>query len=374
MQKLPVCWLTAFLLSVCFSGQAQIYDPANEEKVDTVFHPLVRYFIMAKSRPSRPDTIRISVPDPIYATTNFKVVLADSAWNFSKQKRLLTNPFGSDKYPLSYSVLYQNNLVSLCAPGYFVCHSIDSWQRNLTLEKQLNTRRFERHCQFDGQLIGFAGKRYWQFTSEKGWRSYKGEVPFKNRPKLFEDDTYLVYSECRGEFGGQVYFYNKQTHKTHWTEATCAVWVRSTSAGYEVLSSLGHMMGSASRQLIKDPDALQEWTGTTTAKTGSGGKFQKPISLFSFPGLQLFGGLERQGRILYLLHVSGRTCLATLSGDTFTIVDPLFNDNLYTHEPVSAGDQATAIINLDFYGLGGHREVACLVLKNNQITFAAWPK
>ena len=88
-------------------------------KVDTSFKALVNQFnLRARYRKDTPQL------PTLYVSRQFKVVLADSAWHLTKRERSLENPFSqneADRYPLSYSVLYQNRLVSLLAPG---CSSV----------------------------------------------------------------------------------------------------------------------------------------------------------------------------------------------------------------------------------------------------------
>lgn len=354
------------LISCAHSVWSQQLLPANGAKIDTALREIINHF--DQLRPFNKDTVWLPT---LLNTESYRVVLADSALHLRKQRRVLTNPFSTDKYPLSYSILYKDNLVSLFAPGYFSCYTLDGWQRNLPMEKQLNTKHFERHWLIDDQLIGLAGGRYWQFTRKRGWQAYEKTVPFGDRPKLFEDNQYLVYNQCNGEFGGQVFFFDKRTQKTYWTEATCAVWVRHTTQGYEVLSSLGHMMGGADKQLIVNPSLLPLWTGKPT-DTEVASRSDNKRTVFKFRDLQLFGGLEHQNQVVHLLHTADYTCLATVSTNTFTVVDPLFNDGLYTHQPVSTMYNGIALINLDFYGIGRYREVACLLVKDDQIMLIDW--
>lgn len=347
-------------------GQKLITTP-DAPLVDTSFNQIVEDF--DQWNPRRKDTI---VLPTIFIDKNYKIVLADSALRLAKKRFVLTNPFSTEKYPLSYSILDQNHLISLFAPGYFACFNINNWQRNLTLEKQLNTKKFERHWLIDCQIIALSAGLYWQFTPEVGWQVYAGVVPFKDRPKLFEDADYLVYNECKGEFGGRVFFFNKQTKKNHWIESTCAVWVRHSSQGYEVLSNLGHGTGSADNQLIVNPDSLPEWKGKSPERTDARAVPESPATQFDIYGVQLFGGLQRENQILYLLHFANRTCLASLSDTTFTVVDPLFNDGLYTHDPVTTEYDGTTLINLDLYGIGRYQEISCLLIRNDQVTLIDW--
>ncbi|PJJ53183.1 hypothetical protein [Hymenobacter chitinivorans] len=55
---------------------------------------------------------------------------------------------------------------------------------------------------------------------------------------------------------GFLYFYDKQTHRTHYADATCGTLVWKQDGQYHVLASLAHMMGSAGSAVIPAPEKL----------------------------------------------------------------------------------------------------------------------
>ncbi len=120
-------------------------------------------------------------------------------------------------YPVSYSVLYQGHLVAVFKNGKFGCFWLADFTHDEQLEHQLNTRLWQKHWLIDQQLIALAGKQYYLFDQvAHAWQPYRRKVPFGKRSKLYEDERYLAYDDCRGEFGGTVYFFNKATQQTHW--------------------------------------------------------------------------------------------------------------------------------------------------------------
>ncbi|WP_247235503.1 hypothetical protein [Telluribacter sp. SYSU D00476] len=352
MRKAKILFVLGCLIGLLNYAYAQRKVAINEtQEVDSAFAALVRDF--RSIRQFSRSTLKLPL---LYQTGGYEVRLADSALNIPKQRLVLTNPFGADAYPLSYSVIYQNCLVSLFAPGYFACYTIEGFQRNLPLEEQLNTKQFEKHWLLDGYLVGLSSGSYWQYSPGTGWEPYSKQVPFKDRPKLYEDKDYLVYNECRGEFGGQIYFYHKRTQKTYSTESVCAVRVSHSKQGYEVLSNLGHGTGHTRKVLIRDPRKLPKVSDL----------------MFDLYSIELFGGFKWQNQDIYLLNLAGYTHLATLSDRIFVIVDPLFNGRLYTHRPLSTDYGSMSLINLDHYGTGKDREVACMVTRGDQIVVLNW--
>jgi hypothetical protein len=86
---------------------------------------------------------------------------------------------------------------------------------------------------------------------------------------IFIDDIYKVYSLCNGEFGGTIYFQNKQTGKSYEAGSTCPIVVNKIDKQYYVTNYLGHMMGAASVLKISDPSELENSTLNFNAHQGS---------------------------------------------------------------------------------------------------------
>ncbi len=367
MRRGVVCVLTGVLLPF-FAPAQGVASGKGVSEPDTALRSVVEYFQKYRQYTRKPD------PSPaLLVTKNFTVTLGDSALHLRKRTLNLINPFGPEKYPLSYSVLYRNRLVSLLAPGSFACFHPETGQRDTVLENRLNTRLFSRHWLLDGRLVGQSGRRNFQFDPERGWRKFAGQVPLGERNKLFEDDTYLVYNDCRGEFGGEVFFYHKRTRKTHAATSVCAVWVRRVSEGYEVLSNLGHMTGHAYKQLIPNPEALPVWRQPSKRRTDPRVDAVGAVwPRFNFLGLQIFGGIVWGNRSIYLLNVASQTFLATQNDQTFAIVDPFFTKDLYAHDPVTTHYPGITLINFGRYELGVNYEKTCFLFREGEVTQILW--
>ena len=281
-------------------------------------------------------------------------------------------------YPISYSVLYRQRLVTLFKGGNFGCFRLTDFTHDQQLEAQLNTHKWQHHWLIDKQLVALRQGRYYTFDqTSKAWVPYEEPVPFGRNPKLFEDAHYLVYSDCRGEFGGHIYFFNKQTHLTHRANATCATSVWSENGQYRVLASLGHGLLSGRSAVITNSELLPLASTPEDDQIDWQYDFTLPekgiVPVFNYSGLQLFGGFRWQGQTVYLTHWRSATFLATIADKRLTIIDPLMGDGLYTHEPVTISyGPALTLTNLDFYGLGGSEEVATLLWQGQQLTKIEW--
>ena len=319
------------------------------------------------------DTIRLPL---IHSGDGYKVVLSSNPISLNIIDTVFKNPYAKT-YPVSYSVVFQNNLVALFEPGKFVCYNLDNLKRNFDLESKLNTRMFNYHWILNHELVAQSGSQYFYFADDN-WEAFTNKIPLKKQPKLFEDEKYIGFFDCHGEWGGTVYFYNKNTHKTYFTEATCANTIIKKDDKYFVLSKLGHMMGSSDLKEISNPDQLSELKQKETNKPfrgvalGYSDSTKHSKQMFDFWGLQTFSSFSIFDRTVYLVNWRQRTFLAELTDTTFSIVHPLFNDELYTHQPVTTINHGNSIINLDFSGIAGEREVSVLIVKDDKLIRIDW--
>jgi hypothetical protein len=277
-------------------------------------------------------------------------------------------------YPVSYSVLYQSDLVALFKDGSLGCFRLTDFGHDHVLERQLNTRRWQRHWIVNHELIALSKGHHYVFDSvHRAWQPYRQPVPFGLRPKLFEDSRYLVYSDCQGEWGGTVYFFNKASRQTRRANAACAVDVWQEKGKYQLLASLN----STAQAVIVDPEILPLASAAKNERINWQYDFDLPekgvVPVFDYYGIKSFGGFRWQGETVYIMCWLDTTFLATIAHDQMTIIDPLFADGLFTHDPITTSyGPALALTNLDFYGLGGSDEVATLLWQGKQLTKVEW--
>ncbi|MBO0357875.1 hypothetical protein J0X19_07960 [Hymenobacter sp. BT186] len=306
---------------------------------------------------------------------DFSVALADKPLGLRKTQVVLPNPFAAAPYPLSFSVVYQGNLIALFQPGRFACYRLPELTRNLVLEKQLNTRKFAYHWVLNGRLVGLSGGRCLVFSENTGWQPYAGPMPLGKQPKLFEDARYIVCAKCNGEWGGEVYFYDKQKQLYYLAEATCPAAVMERDGKYFVLSSLAHMMGSADMQQIDDPAQLTRWLGKIKPQDRDfgrtyGAELSHGKPLFAYRGLLLLSGFSLHQQAVYLVNWRDTAFLATWKDGIFYAVDPLFHDDLYANNPVTtAYDSGVILMNIDS---SEEVETSCLLIIDNQIVKINW--
>ena len=320
----------------------------------------------------------------------FKVSISDNYIEFDTIHKVIKNPYFTDKfenaeevknnvknYPKSFSVIYENSLVSLFENGKFACFNLDNFERNTRLEDKLNKKRFEYHWILDNRLLGLSRNSIFVWN-DNNWTKSKVNFPLKNRPKLFEDKNFIVFGDCFGEWGGTVYFFEKSTSKTFFTESTCANSVIKNAQGYNVLAHLGHGGGSTEIKNIADPTKLTLAQPNDIGKTIKGqamgyidksNAYKKKIDFY---GVQIFSSFNYKDKVLYVVHLSDLTFIAEIENNKIEIVNPLFFNDLYTHDPITTKYGNYTLMNLDHYGTGLKREISVLIVSEYKITKLDW--
>lgn len=357
--------LMTFILQACEQQTSRQVD--NAVKFDT----LISHF---QKRHYLGDTIRLPL---LHKNKEYSIEISNTPLQLDLKQIVVKNPFDK-KYPVSYSVIYQDRLISLFEHGDFFCQSISTFKRDTKFEHFLNTRKFQYHWLLDNTLVGLSDKKYYYFNTENVWVEYKDVVPFSNQPKLFEDSTYISFCDCYGEWGGTVYFYNKQTKKTHFTEATCANSIIKSDNKYYLLSELSHMGGQSDLKEISNPDNLPTVELKNTNKIFHGQALgytdtsDVALPIFRYYEVQIFASFIYHGRTLYLVNWRNETFLAEIENSVIKIVNPLFNKKIYTHASVTTTYDKTTLINFDIYSIAGDREVYCIIIEDGKLTKLDW--
>jgi hypothetical protein len=177
---------------------------------------------------------------------------------------------------------------------------------------------------------------------------------------LLQDSAYLIYGCCVGEFGGSVFFLNKQTGKTYSYFATCPSQVLRFGKEYVVSNNLAHLSDHMSFLVVKDPTTLYEitdeklknycnWYTTVdslkdywqVSKKGNVRFYDAydAMSLVTFPFAD---------SLYSVLSVPKATVLAVHRGDTTITTDTLFDRKIAFHETqvIEAGKRKVCLFRL----------------------------
>jgi len=322
----------------------------------------------------------------LYRTKEFNVSISKNPVLLDTTHIVIENPYYNDKiddyddefknYPVSYSVLYEGTLVSLFRNGKFVCHNILSLKRDTEFEKKINTKKFKHHWIINNELGGLSRNKIYIWTNNK-WKKTKIKFPLRKQPKLFEDDDFIVFNDCHGEWGGTIYFYDKVSRTIHFTESTCANSVYKRDGKYIVLAHLGHMMGTSDIKIIENPRKLTIAKKREINKIKEGGALgysdkSKTYEELNLYGIQLFSTFKYEERQLYIVNLNELTFLAEIEGNEIQIVHPIFDNEIYTHEPVTTSYENYTLINLDHYGTARDKEVSVIIVGEKRIIIIDW--
>jgi len=323
----------AFSVLIFFLVSRQIDDQTDSVS----FEKITNRFKETKGRTIFSDELKDSIDTTfLYQTKDFNVSISKKPIAFETFHSVITNPYFKDdfdtkdmNYPVSYSVIYDNRLISLFANGKFVCHSLSDFKRDLVFEEKLNSRKFKYHWIIDDMLGAISGNSLFIWKGTK-WVKNKTEFPLKSQPKLFEDNEFVVFSDCHGEWGGTVYFYDKANGETYFTESTCANSVIKKDDSYLVLAHLGHISGLTEIKAIKDPRKLTQAKKSETNNTKNGQALGYADSskaynkILDYSGIQLFSTFKYLDRQLFIVHLNDLTFLAEIIENDIQIVHPLF--------------------------------------------------
>jgi len=187
--KIAICCLFVGCCSVVF-GQTTLSQKELNEGLET----LMKYF--------KDDEEEEKIGGYTKIPGAYKSIeISDNPIALKINEIILQNPYG-DGFPVSYTVIYKDRIISLFQSGLFACHSIETMQRDLSFEEKINSKKFDYHWLIDNKLVGLSQERYYYLNSDDKWIEYKENIPLLNQPKLFEDDKYIAFCDWGGEFGG----------------------------------------------------------------------------------------------------------------------------------------------------------------------------
>ncbi|MDO1451676.1 hypothetical protein Q0590_35715 [Rhodocytophaga aerolata] len=376
-----------YIILFLLLNTSAVFGQSKYENEFVSFDRVIRRFKESWRNPFSGQTSDSVTSFSLYKTKEFNVSISKEPIAFDTTHLIIKNPYYTDdfedyddnyiNYPVSYSVIYDRTLISLFKNGKFVCHNLVDMTRNLDFERSLNTKKFKYHWIIDDKLTALAGSTTYIWDNNK-WTKSKTQLPLKNQPKLFEDKEFIVFGDCHGEWGGTVYFFDKASKEIYFTESTCANSVLKKKGNYLVLAHLGHMMGSSEIKSISDPRNLTKVKQSEINKTKEGqalgytdksGAYQQLLDIF---GIQLFSTFKYKERELYIIHLNEITFLVEFKGNEIEIVHPLFDNEIYTHNPVTSSYGDYTLMNLDFYGTALDKEVSVIIIDQNKITKVDW--
>lgn len=316
-------------------------------------------------------------PPLIYKGRSFSIETNKNPINF-EIKRIRQKKLWKNNYHVLSTVIYKDRLIVSDRGGKLICYSVSTFERDPDFEKTLNTIHFSYHWIIDDKLIALSGNKYVYLDEENKWANDDKAFLLQLQPKLFEDERYLAFGDCHGEWGGTIYFYNKQTQKTYFTEATCANSIVKKDGKYEVLSTLAHLHGTAGVKRIADPDKLTPLGEHRINQTSGGYALGRSDSsnaaadIFDYYDILMYSSFTYEGRTLYLINWNDETFLAEIENKVIKIVNPLFNKELRMASSTTNTYNNTILINFSRYNTRSELEMCCIVIKDGKLVLVEW--
>lgn len=312
-----------------------------------------------------------------YESGGFRIKFASRSLGLNEKDVFLKHKEGKNIYPLSYSVIYEGRLVTLFSTGRFACYMLPELTPDRKFEKALNTMKFDSHLLLNGQLHAVSGGMLFVYNG-KQWLLSPMKYQWEGKTKLYDNETYLVYADCKGEWGGTVYFLDKNSGICHFANACCANTVYEEEGAYMILSSLAHDALRSELQRIEDPALLpvvtdypsmdQDIMALGIYDTGSSDR-----RIFSYSWIEVISALPYEGKRLQMITWKGRSFLAEISGNEIIVRDPLFNDEMLTSRTVTtAYGDGLVCVNLAVYAQGLHREESLLLIRKGEVIRINW--
>ena len=182
-------------------------------------------------------------------------------------------------------------------------------------------------------------------TLIKDSTQFKTVQNFKKQDSAFyEDENYVVRKSCSGEWGGTIWFKNKNTGIEYSCEATCPVVVNKTEGKYIVTSTLAHMSGFSTVIEINTPDSLAifklpeprnkkgktklYYIGDNESNSKKGTK-----QLVDTMGVLILATFNYKGELFHIVTDFEKTFVEKIENKKFVIIDTISNQSIWTYDP-----------------------------------------
>lgn len=347
----------------------------------------------------------------MHEVDEFFISYRNSKSDFTQKTLIIEPPCKEKDYPISPSIIYKNNIVSLFKGYGFVCLDLENFSRNINLEAKLNIKEFDYHLLIDNKLHAFLDSSLWCLDSLNQWEKVDYHLPFNIKTKLYDNNSYIVYGDCHGEYGGTVYFYNRKTKETYFAiTKSCPKTVIETFDSYKVLSySNCGSDGHTELILIKDPTELKKLTETIQEELNTRGQITledlnrmsmirhkkrrnkrnnrenteskenvsvtQPIKIFHYYSHFHFPTTFNLSEKDYYLanYYKDKSFLATLNNDTISVIEPLLNNMLNTNVIATTQyNNNLVLLNLASWRIGKGKETGLILIKDEEIINLEW--
>lgn len=175
---------------------------------------------------------------------------------------------------------------------------------------------------------------------------------------FFEDEKYIVYRFCNGEWGGAIIFENKFTKVKYICESTCPVAITKFNGKYIVTNTLLHLNPSTEILEIVNPQKLNKATKEDekrysfekTPQTGS----KKLIDVYKYSTLYTF---VYETKLYHIVSQGKETFIAEIIDGKFVKLQTLSDKNLWTFTPKILKEDDRIIVPVNDFENFGYFEI-----------------
>lgn len=177
----------------------------------------------------------------------------------------------------------------------------------------------------------------------------------KDNDIFYEDEKYIVTRGCAGEWGGSIFFKNKNSKTIYACSATCPVAINKIDGKYIVTNSLAHMSGGSDVIEIENPELMSIFKMPRPRKIINGikhyyagddqSKSIKGVKLiWSEIGVLVLTSFQVDKKLYHIITKNGSTFLATIKNKKLKILNKISEYELSGRFPRTFRDKNGHII------------------------------
>lgn len=286
---------------------------------------------------------------------------------------------------IQHTLYYKNHYYCLRGDRQFICLD-NKFEVDSGLTNPLNQILFDFYYLSGDSLIAanhvnISTTITYFLDEHQQWQQLTKMPPAK---PFFEDERFTVSTCCVGEWGGAIFFTDKQSKRVHSCPATCATNINKINSSYYVTNSLAHLSGSTEILKIDDPSKLYELKADSlknfcnwyykfvTAEDGYAGMKQFEIGtqkLIEYTGIITLTSFIFNNQLYHISTDLEKTFLCKIQGDSLVITDSIFNKPLWSYEP-----ENQKYGEMDLHSFNNRDVSGFITIRNDTISIIAFDR
>lgn len=194
---------------------------------------------------------------------------------------------------------------------------------------------------------------------------------------FYEDEKYIVTTSCSGEWGGSIFFENKDSRILYACSATCPVAINKIDGKYFVTNSLAHLGGGSDVIEIENPELMSIFKMPEPRKIKDGVKhyflgdtesksFEGARLIWSEYGVLVLTSFQIDKNLFHIITKNGNTFLATTENNELKILNKISEERLWDYDPRTFIDDNNIIVFFNNTKSSGFIEITGNQIKINR--------